>query len=95
MDGASSDNDICGNSFNTYVITISYVIKGIGHLKHGKNDDTEGLYFDYLINGCDSLDVYLTMILVLNLCFWEQWFQFPKISGSHYAILIIQSNHFE
>ncbi len=69
VDGASSDNDICGlfckkyddlynsvpymeemvkikdkiqqllcsNSFNQYVITVSDVIKGIGHLKHGKH----------------------------------------------------------
>ncbi len=38
------------------------MIKGIGHLKHGKTDGTEGLYSDHLINGCDSLYVYLTMI---------------------------------
>ncbi len=95
VDGASSDNDICGlfckkyddlynsvpdveekmakikdeiqqqlcsNSFNQYVITVSDLIKGIGHLKHGKTDGTEGLYSDHLINGYDSLYVYLTMI---------------------------------
>ncbi len=38
------------------------MIKGIGHLKHGKTDGTEELYSDHLINGCDSLDVYLTVI---------------------------------
>ncbi len=27
---------LCSNSFNQYVITVSDVIKGIGHLKHGK-----------------------------------------------------------
>ncbi len=26
---------LCSNSFNQYVITVSHVIKGIGHLKHG------------------------------------------------------------
>ncbi len=29
---------LCGNSFNQYIITVSDVIKGIGHLKHGKTD---------------------------------------------------------
>ncbi len=53
---------LCSNSFNQYVITVSDVIKGIGHLKHGKTDGTEGLYSDHLIYGCDSLYVYLTMI---------------------------------
>ncbi len=53
---------LCSNSFNHYVITVSDVIKGIGHLKHGKSEGIEGLYSDYLINGCDSLYVYLTMI---------------------------------
>ncbi len=45
------------------MITVSDVIKGIDHLKHGKTYGTEGLYSDHLINGCDSLYVYLTMIL--------------------------------
>ncbi len=38
------------------------MIKGIGHLKHEKSDGTEGLYSDHLINGGDSLYVYLTII---------------------------------
>ncbi len=38
------------------------MIKGIGHLKHGKTDGSERLYSDYLINGSDSLYMYLTMI---------------------------------
>ncbi len=56
---------LCSNSFNQYVITVSDVIKGIGHLKCGKTDGTEGLYSDNLINGCYSLYAYLTMILML------------------------------
>ncbi len=54
---------LCSNSFNQYVITVSDVIKGIGHFKHGTTDGAEGLYSDHLINGCDSLYVNLTMIL--------------------------------
>ncbi len=38
------------------------MIKGIGHLKHGKTDDSEGLYSDHLINGSYSLYVYITII---------------------------------
>ncbi len=38
------------------------MIKSIGHLKRGKTDGTEGLYSGHLINGCDSLYGYLTMI---------------------------------
>ncbi len=49
------------NSFNHDVITVSNVIKAIGHLKHGKSDGTKGLYSDHFINGCDSIYVYLTM----------------------------------
>ncbi len=53
---------LCSNSFNQYVITVSDVIKCIGYLKHVKTNVTQGLYSDHLINGCDSLYVHLTMI---------------------------------
>ncbi len=53
---------LCSNSFNLYFITVSDMIKGIGHIKHGKTYGTVGLYFDHLINGFDSLYLYLTMI---------------------------------
>ncbi len=66
------NNKLCSNSFNQYVITVSAVINGIVHLKHGKTDGTEGLYSDHLINGCDSLYVYLTMMfnamLIHHIC---------------------------
>ncbi len=52
---------LCSNSFNHYVITVSDVTKYIGHLEHGKTDGTEGLYSDHLISGCESLYVYLTV----------------------------------
>ncbi len=55
-------HQLCSNSFNQYVITVSDVIKSIGHLKHGKTNGTEGLFSDHIINGWDSLYVYLTMI---------------------------------
>ncbi len=37
---------LCSNCFNKYVITVPDVIKGMGHLKHGKMDGTE--YSGYL-----------------------------------------------
>ncbi len=88
---------LCSNSFNQYVITVSDVIKGIGHLKLGKSDGTEGIYSDHLINGHDSLYVYLTMIfnamlihcISLEFMLLDTMVPIPKIRGSHYAILII------
>ncbi len=42
---------LCSNSVNQYVIPVSDVIKGIGHLKHGKTYGTEGLYSHHLKHG--------------------------------------------
>ena len=57
------DRQLSSNYFVNYVITVSDVIRGVDHLKCGKSDDGEGLYFDHLSHGCHSLFVFLTLTL--------------------------------
>jgi len=49
------------------VVSFNDVVEAVNSLKHGKNDGFTGLSTDHVINGCDELFVYVSLLFSLML----------------------------
>ena len=53
---------ILNSSCSDYIITVTDVINAIAHLKSGKSDGSEGLFFDHFVHGTHRFYVILSML---------------------------------
>ena len=56
------DDQICKNKIDMNYVMICDVTKGVDKLRTNKSDGGEGLYSDHVINGCQSLYVWLSLL---------------------------------
>ena len=57
-----------GKCYFTHSVSTNDVLEGIKIMKIGKRDGRSELYSDHIINGCDSLPVYLSLLFTGMLC---------------------------